>query len=487
MLQVIRTVRSKMFSTGGLLIMLSLIFCGVLLGLEYCSKLWIGNSFDKIFTERYDSNNPYCVGRDRFKQTVRFLVNQSNVIGLIFITGPKNSGKTTVIKSAIADREYIAYINWREKSISSKEDLNSSLKKAFKISEFKDLWKNVNFGILGTFWNVFNLPRFKYSDSTMANLIDTLDEIEETLKYAKANRKNKKMFSIFGLSNDVTSRPVIFIDEVGSLKSLVQHDLVTAELFSKWLIKMSKDKSLCDVIMASHDGFSLKTLALADPQYVTTVVMNDFTKDEMNTISRKYYHWWEPQSVPVIDFIHDKVGGHAGHVLKLFDTSININETIKTYQLTEKTTLELIKKNGTCGNSFIYSFYSQCNYYAKFTAVMNALLAERNSTGDDHPKLPVDTVLRLTKINEEVIHHFVNLGWLFYDPTTASIQSRNKIMLNVFHHVNKYTKEWNEKYSKCEESILFPNFENGLAIKEGCNETLMAEYQREMKEFEAMN
>ena len=53
------------------------------------------------------------------------------------------------------------------------------------------------------------------------------------------------------------------------------------KFFVDWLIMVTKVKGLCDVIFASHDGFSFKILGLSDPLYVSAVTIPDLTRADM--------------------------------------------------------------------------------------------------------------------------------------------------------------------------------------------------------------
>jgi len=72
----------------------------------------------------------------------------------------------------------------------------------------------------------------------MKELSKTQEEIENVLKYAHRN-------------GDLSSRPVIFIDEIGALRGLIdeKQDEV-AKQFLQWMVKISKDEKLCDIILA---------------------------------------------------------------------------------------------------------------------------------------------------------------------------------------------------------------------------------------------
>jgi len=76
----------------------------------------INHQFDSLFNERYTSTNPVCYGREEFKRNLKMLVDSPNPKGVIFVSGAKNSGKTTSIKSALQGRRHVTYINLRYKT-----------------------------------------------------------------------------------------------------------------------------------------------------------------------------------------------------------------------------------------------------------------------------------------------------------------------------------------------------------------------------------
>ena len=73
----------------------------------------VNRQFDSLFDERYTSTNPVCYGREDFKQNLKMLIDSPNPKGVIFVSGSKNSGKTTAIKSALQGRRHVTYINLR--------------------------------------------------------------------------------------------------------------------------------------------------------------------------------------------------------------------------------------------------------------------------------------------------------------------------------------------------------------------------------------
>ena len=122
--------RSSLLIGGG--------FCGgLIVSVQVYSQL---NQFKRRFKKVFiceEKKEVFCRGRKAFKDSINLKLNNPNPSGIIFITGKKNSGKTTAIQSVLSEKEYVAHINWRSiDKISSTQKLTSSLKSAFEIGSF---------------------------------------------------------------------------------------------------------------------------------------------------------------------------------------------------------------------------------------------------------------------------------------------------------------------------------------------------------------
>eukprot|EP01036_Dinobryon_divergens_P028357 gene28357-37289_t len=391
------------------------------------------DNFRNIFSENNVYKTSHCVGMDAFLRSLEDKINQPNPFGIVFVTGRKNSGKTTVIKAALASRTHVAYINWRQVTIASDVDLTISLKKAFKVQLFRDYLKNFDFGLLNPF-SKWILPTFTYQrqGAVTDDLSSTLDEIEEILKYAQ---------QLDGPG--VQSRPVIFIDEIGSMMPL--------------------DKGLCDVIFASHDGFSLQILGLSDPLYVSAVTIPDLTRADMKaavSLGRVDSNTSNSMYAANIDVAMQAVGGHAGHVLQLLQSTSqkDLLQRVSTFRLSEVETLDTIKNS----KFFCSTVTQSCYDYTYFEDIMNLFVERRRRYSEDDPAIALITVLRETDIDRynylwgkdlglRVVKHFVGLGFLFYDPEKNKLMARNKVMLDVFAMVTHTAKEMQHRKDKIQQ------------------------------------
>eukprot|EP01035_Chromulina_nebulosa_P025376 gene25376-33124_t len=404
------------------------------------------DNFRNIFSENNVYKTSHCVGMDAFLRSLEDKINQPNPFGIVFVTGRKNSGKTTVIKAALASRTHVAYINWRQVTIASDVDLTISLKKAFKVQLFRDYLKNFDFGLLNPF-SKWILPTFTYQrqGAVTDDLSSTLDEIEEILKYAQ---------QLDGPG--VQSRPVIFIDEIGSMMPLV-----SGSDDKRQIGKL--DKGLCDVIFASHDGFSLQILGLSDPLYVSAVTIPDLTRADMKaavSLGRVDSNTSNSMYAANIDVAMQAVGGHAGHVLQLLQSTSqkDLLQRVSTFRLSEVETLDTIKNS----KFFCSTVTQSCYDYTYFEDIMNLFVERRRRYSEDDPAIALITVLRETDIDRynylwgkdlglRVVKHFVGLGFLFYDPEKNKLMARNKVMLDVFAMVTHTAKEMQHRKDKIQQ------------------------------------
>jgi len=199
---------------------------------------------------------------------------------------------------------------------------------------FKDYLNHINYGII--IWTLkWIVPTFIFPDRGPEELSSTLDEIEEILKYSK---------KLSG--SDVESRPVIITDEVSSMMPLISgsaQQKAIGKFFVEWLVSVTKDKWLCDVIFASHNGFSLQILSLSDPLYVTSVTIPDLTSEDMMTITNK-----NPDSMNAsyINVTLKVVGGHASHVQELLKSfsHADLRKRYAALKVSELETVQAIRR-----------------------------------------------------------------------------------------------------------------------------------------------
>lgn len=384
--------------------------------------------FDAIFN-RGLQHDPACYDRTEFRKTLRHYVSHKNPVGIVFVTGRIGAGKSTLIQTVLADRNYVADINWRGKSIHSADDLNDSLKQAFAIKTYKDYVKDVvggsvQRGLVGSLLELI-FPSLDYHDANMHDLGATMAEIEKVLRFAVEKGKGK-----------LQSRPVIFIDEIHALNGLLNGndaDKKVAKDFVSWLVIMSRDWKLCDIVFCSHDGFAMEILALADAAYCVPIVIPSFSESDMQIVAESFPHL----SPPLTRSIHQFVAGHAEHVMKLVDvTSMGqMRSELDKLRANERKTLREISQHASfsCRNwqrpwKRKETAVDHCYELADFEKVMR-LLAE--SPGSD-PSLSVDTVMRRTDVDLSALQSLVYRRYLFYNPADETISARNKLFLSLF-------------------------------------------------------
>lgn len=381
--------------------------------------------FDAIFNRRLQQD-PLCFDRTEFKASLRHYLSFANPVGIIFVTGRLGAGKSTLIHSVLTDRVHVADINWRGKSIKTAEDLNESLKDAFAIKTYKDQIKEMTGGIAikrGLMLNLYQIlfPSLNFEDTDTCNLESTMADIEKVLRFALTKGSGK-----------LSRRPVIFIDEIQALRGLANgsdEDREVAKSFVSWLIRISRDWHLCDVVFASHDGFAMEILELADTAYCVPIVVPSFTQEDMKVVAKHFPH--VTQSIS--DSIYKYVAGHAEHVKKLIDVTSKSQmrgELDKVRTGERKAMAEVMQRAKTSCSTWYgkRDFSTDCYQKDDFIKVMN-LLAESDEMD---PEIAVDTVIRQTALNIQILQILTHHRLIFYNPGNETIKARNKLFLTLY-------------------------------------------------------
>jgi hypothetical protein len=391
--------------------------------------------FDAIFN-RGEPQSPLCYDRIKFKQSLQHSLSFGNPVGIIFVTGRLGAGKSTLIHSVLSDRIHVADVNWRGKTIRTKEELNQTLKDAFDIKSYKDQINEmfgssiaVKMGVLGNLYRFF-FPSISFEEFEKSNLESTMNDIEKVLRFAKVKG-----------GGELKSRPVIFIDEIQALRYLAHGsdaDREVAKSFVTWLIRISRDFCLCDVVFASHDGFAMEILQLADPAYCAPIVVPNFSKDDMKVVGQSFPRLTQSMS----NSIYSYVAGHAEHVKRL------VNVTSKSQMKTELDSVrhserqvlkEILNKNASSCTTWFRgrNFSSDCCEKEDFIKVMD-LLAESK---DKDPEIAVDTVIRQTKVNIQALRILSHHRLIFYNPGNETISARNKLSLTLYKEKHRQQAE----------------------------------------------
>jgi hypothetical protein len=414
------------------------------------------NNYAKRFDTMFFHSINKCYDRTKFTLQLRSFLSSANPSGIVFISGRLNAGKTTVIKEALKERKFLAYLNWREKAINSEDSLNERLKESFNIVNFKDYFKNIKTG--GLFFNLLMLliPNINYDDKKMDDLESTLKEIETILKYA--GQKGKRL--------GVAGRPVLYIDELNIIQdygSVVLKNFKKDEksdqlikTFLEWLVRISKDDKLCDVIIASNNGIAWNLLEQLDPQYINCIVVPDFSKDDIQDIL-KTLHVENMQQK--LDFIYEHVGGHAGHVIKMCEgaqqkeatTMESMELALKSIRNGEEDTIQKALDNGQ-NNKYFGNLFRNLNdgkyLRSEFVLIMETLV--QNNIDILDPEIGIDTLIRETKIDKSVIMNLVKLNYLFFNPLSKTIKARNQVFVKSYLEI----KDKNKKIDRIKLDIL---------------------------------
>jgi hypothetical protein len=372
---------------------------------------------EPVFSEVFNRarNKPFCFGQEEFKSHLNAYIGKQNPIGIVFVTGRKNSGKTTAIQSVLSDRRYVAYINWRGENVQNEHQLLESLNMAFHTKEYVLSVKSFDHNrwisfLINVFSIVVPIPQGRN------NLQSTMQDIEMMLLYAKTLNPD----------NLLSGRPVIFIDEIGAIKELISYEegRPVAEYFMNRLVYLTKDAKLCDVVFSSHDGFMMDVLQLTDPGYTASLIMPDFNITGINRAKQLGF-----LNYANISHVLEVTSGHASHVVNLFNrTSDDVFQQLESFRTEEYSALQKIYNSGEYFCSYAAS--SNCYSRSSLIAILRAFLRERDVSTD--PEISYITMKRETGVHATAFQRLANLGYLFYNPTNGTIKARNKVFLDVF-------------------------------------------------------
>lgn len=390
----------------------------------------LSNKFKGIFSG-FGETTSVCYDRTKVKGQLRVALDNANPSGIIFVCGRLSAGKTTTIRAVLEDRDYVAQINWRGKALRSEADLVDTIKSAFRIADFKSYLSGfipgVNPGwLLSTIWNT--LPSLDYNDSRLDELTKIQDEIEALLKFAQRNRAKSR----------INCRPVIFIDEIGALNITDPKSKEMCTKFVAWLVKISKDYKCCDIIVATTDAYTLDVFNLVDPMYVTTVIMPDLAVEDIEVILAQCQKNNPNKSAyrPNAQDILRGVGGNAGFVLSLCQaqSEMQFQLLIDAKKVGEMTKLkEVVRQAKKCRYTIrdfdIVKNYDKGGYEP---ADFHRLMETFSKHGSSDPAIPVDTLLRQSKVPEPALVNLVKSQVFFQNPSNHTVQVRSKLFLDVY-------------------------------------------------------
>jgi len=98
------------------------------------------NNFGQIFYNPHTL--PHCIGREAFLKSIDKKINQPNPFGILFITGRKNSGKTTTIRAAVAGRKHVALHKLETDINNFGQRINVESQKSFPSAYVQRLFKS---------------------------------------------------------------------------------------------------------------------------------------------------------------------------------------------------------------------------------------------------------------------------------------------------------------------------------------------------------
>jgi len=427
----------------------------------------ISSRFDLIFHEKFTVYNPVCYDRHEFKNKLRKQVDTPNPSGIIFVSGAKNAGKTTAIKSALVGREHVVYLSLRDTTFRSEMDLVNHLKNSFHITQFKDHLKTY-VGSVSLMLDVFSFfPKITHDD--YSNLGEVLGDIRLILKHAKKDR------SIIKTSNPIDKRPVIVIDEIGNFQGMVNGNAAQQgciQKFLAWIVMISKDELLCDVIFASHDGFSLGALAVPDLTYTVSLMLPEFTEKELIMATESYPEELHGQ---FISRILSKVGHQGSHVIDSMRVSTKEHLELKMTSLmnNEREMLKLILDKGQ--SPYFYKTKGWDSFTKdEFHCIMKAFVKQKQKQKTTYPVINLRAMVEVERCDKNVIKYFSNQGWLLYDPSQRELYPRSKLFLDAYEfdsdaEADAKSLQWqilHEKQKRYQDNDLYHLSVNETLIKE---------------------
>lgn len=406
------------------------------LGLGYSYVIFkIEENYKQIF-RRYNGNEVYY-DRSGLKKEMEDKLNLPSPCGIVFVCGRVSNGKTSLVRHSLKDRKYIATLNWRSRPvINNEEQLVKELKQSFRIRQFLDYIPFVAQvkGVKDVFAEA--LPRFRGEDPNSDKLGDVLLQIEDILAFQYDRNKE----------NDVTERPVIFIDEVDKLlKPDGSPPSPSTKRFVEWLIEMSKDKKYCDVVVSTTNAKARSIFTLADPRHVATVIVEDLTREDFAIVIREYWEH-EQKRMPGKDkpwlgengiesTIRD-VGSTAGSVILLLacHSEISYLNTLHGLHKTEQDRYkELVDgAKNSCGLFGRFKRDAACYTMSEFKSLAKHILARPGP----NPSMALEQLAEAAEVPQSLIWYLVHRKFLFVDGRDPSnkypVMFNSKLFMDVY-------------------------------------------------------
>jgi len=343
---------------------------------------------------------------------------------LLFIYGPKSSGKTTLLMNFIDihlnNKSYsIKHFNLREMLVANYIDFIQAFFEIDYSKEKHEFKQNTQ----------YSLKVFKLSKETKKSLenktLDPFVVMKEELK--KISKKGK--------------RPVIIIDELQALEDIYlngQRELLK-ELFN-FFVAITKESHLCHVIIASSDGYFMKRI-YEDSKLTKTSIF--YSVDYLNESDTKYWlnHLEKESAITRFSLSETQIGmiwKYLGG--SMWEISSFLGELLRYSQdkiipgdLFDDRIQHMIDRN-----------YAKIKHYAKldnskillFKQIYKAASQKDCFDFIDMKLLLQHKIYDSNSLSDE-LNRLVQLNYLAFNPTTSTYQLQGKSM---FYGLKKFVE-----------------------------------------------
>jgi hypothetical protein len=275
----------------------------LIIAVVYYTYYWLTEAPKQVFRSLFhaidNTNTETYFPRSQGAILRTYLTEQPREV--IFVTGPLNCGKTSLIRSTLLSNSSVLYINLRGTNIQTPVNFIGVLDFAFCIDMFKEKaeetkkgWDLLHKGVIG-----YIMSQNIATAATMM-ILEVGDKINQYLTPGKSPTDKMTLIldsveSILNLRKNnphlKLDLPVIVLDEMEQLRTLVdtQEGRDLLRIFLSRLNKWSKDEHLAHVIFASSAGHFYKTLVLevlSTPLYSRQIHVDYLNKKETESYMR---------------------------------------------------------------------------------------------------------------------------------------------------------------------------------------------------------
>jgi hypothetical protein len=343
-------------------------------------------------------------GRKKIREKFLEYLNAPNNSGIIFITGREQTGVSTTIVGALQGRKNVAYVSWRDDKLNNNiKDLNfdHKLKKSFNLvgSDLREFLSDVGLESVLKFLVASFGVNLEVLSST-PNFEKTLRDVETSLKFAKLENY---------------PRPVICIDDIGGL---IKYQPDKCQRLMSWLVSVSVEMQLCDVIVADQNGWVMENIV--KPNHVRTIVLGDLDEDDLVEFVERMPQ--ELRDQPTTRQMLNNVGGHGLHISRL-TTSRSLEEMREKYR-------ELLVTEAKIQSNYIGQRHAPCFEKREVERILDIFL-RKVSEGNQDPQIHVNRLASEARVSVQTLQHLGSKGLLYFDPTKQTVSVRNKLFLTV--------------------------------------------------------